>query len=75
MIVKHISLLCKKKRQNRWGFCRLRDTGDGNRTRVSCLGSTRPTIERRPLGVSAEILSWRVELVKGKKINLEKISN
>ena len=24
-------------------------TGDGNRTRVSCLGSTRPTIERRPL--------------------------
>ncbi len=27
---------------------RVLRTGDGNRTRVSCLGSTRPTIERRP---------------------------
>ena len=30
------------------------DTGDGNRTRVSCLGSTRPTIERRPHVVRAD---------------------
>ncbi len=44
------------------------NTGDGNRTRVSCLGSTRPTIERRPRG-SAQILSCVCVGVKAKMKN------
>ena len=49
----------------------IKNTGDGNRTRVSCLGSTRPTIERRPHVVRADS-SVRLELCQ---VKIEKNEN
>ena len=49
-------------------------TGDGNRTRVSCLGSTRPTIERRPHVVRADS-SAGVRICQAKREKYKNVSH
>ena len=55
-----------KKREKTCSLLPSVSTGDGNRTRVSCLGSTRPTIERRPR-VTRGIISLCPILSSGKR--------